>query len=243
MIAPSPIPRAPGDRVKTDKRDCRRLARLHRAGELTAIRVPTPAEEAVRDLCRARADLVDDRDRRASGSRPSCCVTPGSTARARPGPASMSAGSPFNASTSVPWTSPTATTGRCWPLARPPWVPSRQTSSPGSTATHSPARSRLAAYRGVAQLGALTLASEVCDWRRFGRATAFMGFVGLVPSEYSSGDSICRSHLTKARCERSRNSLALPSRISLFRRAGCCVSGGVGSFLAAGVQESVELVA
>jgi transposase len=102
---------------------------------------------------------------------------------------------------------------------------------------------RLAAYRGVAQLGALTLASEVCDWRRFGRATAFMGFVGLVPSEYSSGDSICRSHLTKARCERSRNSLALPSRISLFRRAGCCVSGGVGSFLAAGVQESVEVVA
>jgi transposase len=63
VIAPSLIPTAPGDRVKTDRRDCRRLARLHRAGELVAIRIPTPAEEAVRDLCRARADLVDDRTR------------------------------------------------------------------------------------------------------------------------------------------------------------------------------------
>jgi transposase len=58
VVAPSLIPRAPADRVKTDRRDCRRLARLHRAGELVAIRVPTEAEEAVRDLCRARADLV-----------------------------------------------------------------------------------------------------------------------------------------------------------------------------------------
>jgi transposase len=52
-----------GDRVKTDRRDCRRLARLHRAGELVAIRVPSEVEEAVRDLCRARADLVADRTR------------------------------------------------------------------------------------------------------------------------------------------------------------------------------------
>ena len=47
----------------TDRRDCRRLARLHRAGELTAIRVPDQAEEAVRDLCRARTDLICDRSR------------------------------------------------------------------------------------------------------------------------------------------------------------------------------------
>lgn len=63
VIAPTLIPTAPRDRVKTDKRDCRRLARLHRAGELVAIRVPTVAEEAVRDLCRARADMVIDRTR------------------------------------------------------------------------------------------------------------------------------------------------------------------------------------
>ena len=60
VIAPSLIPKAPGDKVKTDRRDCRRLARLHRAGELVAIRIPTPLEEAVRDLCRARGDMVED---------------------------------------------------------------------------------------------------------------------------------------------------------------------------------------
>jgi transposase len=63
VIAPSLIPRAPGDKVKTDKRDCRRLARLHRAGELVAVPIPTIAEEAVRDLCRTRADMVADRTR------------------------------------------------------------------------------------------------------------------------------------------------------------------------------------
>ena len=57
---------------------------------------------------------------------------------------------------------------------------------------------RLGAYRGVTRLGALTLQAEVCDWRRFGRASSVMGFVGLVPSEHSSGGSTRRGHLTKA---------------------------------------------
>jgi len=63
VIAPALIPKAAADRVKTDRRDACRLARLHRAGELVAIRVPSEAEEAVRDLCRARADVVTDRTR------------------------------------------------------------------------------------------------------------------------------------------------------------------------------------
>src|SRR4029450_3511856 len=63
VIAPSLIPRAAGDKGKTDRRDCRRLARRHPARELGAIRIPTPQEGAVGDLCRARADLVDDRSR------------------------------------------------------------------------------------------------------------------------------------------------------------------------------------
>ena len=53
-MAPSKIPRKPGDRVKTDRRDADQLARLYRAGELTAIHVPDPQDEAVRDLIRAR---------------------------------------------------------------------------------------------------------------------------------------------------------------------------------------------
>ncbi len=63
VVAPLPIPHAAGDRVKTDKRDARRLARLHRMGELTPIRVPTVAGEGVRDLCRAREDAIEDRRR------------------------------------------------------------------------------------------------------------------------------------------------------------------------------------
>ena len=63
VIAPSLVPKAAGDKVKTDKRDARRLARLHRAGELTAINIPTPDQEAVRDLGRARVDVVIERTR------------------------------------------------------------------------------------------------------------------------------------------------------------------------------------
>ena len=60
VIAPALMPRKPGDRVKTDTRDARKLAELFRAGLLTEVRPPTPAEEAVRDLCRARDDARDD---------------------------------------------------------------------------------------------------------------------------------------------------------------------------------------
>jgi len=63
VIAPSLIPTRAGDRVKTDRRDAQRLATLFRGGQLTAVRVPTTTEEAVRDLCRARADMVIDRTR------------------------------------------------------------------------------------------------------------------------------------------------------------------------------------
>jgi transposase len=61
VIAPTLIPRRAGRRVKTDRLDARNLARLHRAGELTSIRVPTLAEEALHDLVRVREDLKDDR--------------------------------------------------------------------------------------------------------------------------------------------------------------------------------------
>jgi len=53
------IPRKPGERIKTDRRDATTLARLHRAGELTPVWVPDPEHEAMRDLVRARADMVE----------------------------------------------------------------------------------------------------------------------------------------------------------------------------------------
>jgi transposase len=63
VIAPALIPRKPGERIKTDRRDARKLAELFRAGLLTEVRPPTPDEEAVRDLCRARDDVREDLQR------------------------------------------------------------------------------------------------------------------------------------------------------------------------------------
>src|SRR6266702_3571085 len=63
VIAPSLVPVAPGDKVKTDRRDARRLVRLFRAGELVTVRVPTREEEGCRDLCRLRGAAVFDRGR------------------------------------------------------------------------------------------------------------------------------------------------------------------------------------
>jgi transposase len=193
VIAPSLIPTAPGDRVKTDARDCRRLARLHRAGELVAIRIPTPTEEAVRDLCRTRADMVADRTR----------------ARHRLSKFLLRHGRIWRG-------------GVAWTQAFDRWLASQRFDEPALTTTfrhyravlevrdaqldaieddlalwqdHGPFAdqvARLAAYRGVTRLGGLTLASEVGDWRRFPRASAFMGFCGLVPSEYSSGTTTRR---------------------------------------------------
>jgi transposase len=60
VVAPSLIPRKPGDRIKTDRRDARKLAELFRAGLLTEVHAPTVADEAVRDLCRAREDAHQD---------------------------------------------------------------------------------------------------------------------------------------------------------------------------------------
>jgi len=60
VIAPSLIPKKPGDRVKTDRKDAEKIARMHRMGELTTIHVPTPAQEALRDLVRAREDANED---------------------------------------------------------------------------------------------------------------------------------------------------------------------------------------
>jgi transposase len=103
VIAPSLIPKDPGDRVKTDRRDCRRLARLHRAGELVAIRIPTRAEEAVRDLCRTGATWSRTACGPAIASASSWYATGRSGATARPGRSPMSGGCSPNGSPSRRW--------------------------------------------------------------------------------------------------------------------------------------------
>ena len=199
VVAPSLIPKAAGDRVKTDKRDARRLARLHRMGELTPIRVPSVAEEGVRDLCRARDDAIEDRRR----------------ARQRLGGMLLRHGRVWR-------------NGSAWTLRHGLWLRSQRFDDPAADATfrrylatvevrdadvaaievelrewfdHSlfhDRASRLAAYRGIDRIGALVLVAEVCDWRRFESAHRHMAFCGLVPSEYSSGNRTQRGHLTKS---------------------------------------------
>ncbi len=200
VVAPSLIPKGSSDRVKTDKRDAIRLARLHRAGELTPIRVPTPAEEAVRDLVRARADVLDDRKRMQQ----------------RLNAVLMRHGRIWRG-------------GSKWTLAHRQWIAQQVFDEPAlnrvvatyrgglaareaelaavdaELATWAAAAAPLAAtiaklgaYRGIAQLTGMTLATEVVDWRRFATARAFMGFSGLIPSEYSSGQRSRRGHITKA---------------------------------------------
>ena len=116
-----------------------------------------------------------------------------------PGRPNTSSGCSANASTRRRCTPPTPTTGRCWPPATGELAAIE--ADLAHWFTHGPftdAVARLAAYRGVAQLGALTIACEVGDWRRFATARTFMGFTGLVPSEYSSGETVRRGHITKA---------------------------------------------
>jgi len=199
VAAPSLIPRAPGDKVKTDRRDAQRLAHLLRSGDLVAIRVPTPEEEAVRDLCRARADMVEDLTR----------------ARNRLGKFLLRHGEV--------WAGATA-----WTLEHRRWLGARDfadkalsltfshymavmeereadlaatTADLGAYYTKAPfaeAVARLCCYRGVDRLGALTIAAEVCDFRRFGKAEHFAAFTGLVPCEHSSGGSVHRGPLTRS---------------------------------------------
>jgi transposase len=226
VIAPSLIPVHPATRPETDRRDCRRLARLHRAGELVCVRIPTAQEEAVRDLCRTRADMVEDLTR----------------ARNRLGKFLLRHGRPWRG-------------GSTRTHAYQAWLRSQRFDQPAMAQTFGHYLAvvevrntqldaveadlagwcgqppfdwqvaRLAAYRGVTRLGALTLAAEVADWHRFATAHAFMGFCGLVPSEYSSGNQIHRGRLTKAGNAHLRAQLAWVGLVLEAPPLGRCGTG------------------
>lgn len=200
VIAPGLIPRRPGHHVKTDRLDARNLARLHRAGELTAIRVPSPSEEAIRDLIRVREDLKEDR-RRAMQRTKAFLYRHGYKFSGR-------------------------STG--WSRAFDKWVSALRVDEPQAQCTldHLLAAVHtrqthlesvdtqidqlaitdplqhpvgiLRCFRGIDTLSAATLTAEVCDFAQFPTAPAFMAFTGLVPSEHSSGERQMRGSITKA---------------------------------------------
>jgi len=198
VVAPSLIPKGGPDRVKTDRRDSVRLALTHRAGMLTAIRVPSPAEEAVRDLARVRSAVIADR-KRAQQRLTAMLMRHGRiwrstywTAAHRAWIAAQSFGEPAQAAALAHYRAALATRETelaCIDSELAPWARRDPLAAPVG---------RLCCYRGIAELTALTLAAEVMDWRRFPSARAFMGYTGLVPSEYSSGARTWRGHITKA---------------------------------------------
>ena len=196
VAAPSKIPRAAGDRVKTDRRDAERLARLLRLGELVAVRVPEPHEEAARDLVRAREDA------RAELMR----------ARHRLSKLLLRHGLVYEAA--------------AWTLAHDAWLRRQRFDSRPlqlaleesyAAAMQAKARrdaldraivelageppfaetvGRLCCLRGVGTLTALALTVELGDWTRF-RPRALGPFLGLTPSEDSTGERRQLGSITK----------------------------------------------
>ena len=199
VVAPTMIPRRAGARVKTDRIDARNLARLHRAGELTPIRVPSSSEEALRDLVRVREDIKDDR-RKTQHRVKAFLLRQG---RRYPG-RDKGWSDKFDLwARSQRFEEPAADAAYRHYLAA---LDTRRTQLATITteievaAKHPPLDepvARLRCLRGIETLSAVTITAEVCDFRRFPGAPSFMAFTGLVPSEHSSGPSVHRGSITK----------------------------------------------
>ena len=200
VIAPSLIPVKPGDRIKTDKRDARKLVGLFRAGLLTEVHPPTQGEEALRDLSRCREDARADMGR----------------ARHRLGKMLLRRG--------IVWEGGK----KNWSQAYMKWLRTLQfdhladkrvfedyvlaiehleerlkglESALEAAAQKDPYRERVGALRcfqGIDTVTAVTVVAELHDFGRFQSPRELMGFLGLVPSEHSSSDSRRLGSITKA---------------------------------------------
>ena len=203
VIAPSLVPTKSGDRVKTDRRDAEKLARCHRAGELTAVWVPDAAHEALRDLVRAREAAKKDqlRHRHRLGK-----------FLLRHGKRPTGAGEP--------WTKKYLNWIRIHARFEEPALEATLAHYLGEVehaseriakleqaideaVKQAPAEIRavieaLQALRGVAQTTAATVVCELGSLSRFESPRQLMGYSGLVPREYSSGNRTQRGAITKS---------------------------------------------
>jgi transposase len=199
VVAPSSIPRAPGERVKTDRRDALKLARLARAGDLIAVRVPDSADEAVRDLVRAREDAVREQ-RNARHRLKALLLRNGIAYTGRsawtgghlrwlarvnlPQPAQQLAFQEYlhaiseSAARIARLEQALRDLQADWPLA--------------------PVVAALQALRGVQLIAAITLVAEIQDFWRFPSPRQLMAYLGLVPGEHSSGPKRRLGSITKA---------------------------------------------
>jgi transposase len=203
VIAPSLIPRKPGHQRKHDRYDAKQLARYYRSGELTPIRIPTEAEERVRDLVRCRTTFQRQLLRARHFvlkflTRRGLRYTTGKCHWTRAHHAWLEAiarGGVLVAEDQVVFSEY---------LALLHYVQQRRDAL-DEQIEHlavAPALATrvgwLGCFRGLNTPAAVTLATEVVEWRRFARATQLMAYVGLVPREASSADTERRGPITKA---------------------------------------------
>lgn len=198
VVAPSMVPRKSGDRIKTDRRDAEILARLERAGELTHINVPREDDEAMRDLTRGREDAV--KAQRTARQRLGAfllrygCRFPGKKTW---GPSYMR----WLADITMPHPAQQITLQEYIHAVREctervdRLTEQIQKLLPTWRMTH--VVKALQALRGVGQIVATTFVAEIGDIRRFPKPQQLMTYLGLVPSEHSSGDTVMRGSITK----------------------------------------------
>jgi transposase len=208
VVAPSLIPRKPGERVKTNRRDALTLARLHRAGELTPVWIPDPTHEAMRDLVRARTAAMEA-VRRARQQLQGFLLRHGRVFAGRktwsPAHRRWLAGLRFEHPAQQVVLQEQIDTVDEAERRRDRLEAQIRELVPGWSLA--PVVTALQAMRGVAFLSAVVLAAEVGDFRRFANPRQLMAWLGLVPSEHSSGSKVERGGITKAGNGRARRVL------------------------------------
>jgi transposase len=199
VVAPSLIPSKPGDRVKTDRRDSENLARLHRAGELTSVWVPDQEQEAIRDLTRAREDMKH-LERQA---RQRLCAFLLRHGQRYEGGKSKWTQAYWR------WLEHVKFSHRVQQTVFQEYIDSvkqqqqrvadlEQTMHEAMTDWRlAPVVESLMALRGCRLITAMTVMAELGDITRFNSPRQLMKYLGLVPSEYSSGSKTRRGGITK----------------------------------------------
>ena len=203
VVAPSLVPVKAGDRVKTDRRDAAKLARSYRAGDLTPVWVPDAAHEALRDLVRAREDAKQDQHRarhRLSkfllrhGQRPSEDVKKSWTQKYMTWiKEQVHFDQPALEATLLDYVHEVDHMAERIELLE---------KAIDQAIEKAPAEMRavieaLQALRGVAKVTAVSIVAEVGSLSRFAEPRQLMGYSGMVPSEFSSGNRIQRGQITK----------------------------------------------
>jgi transposase len=208
VVAPSLIPRKAGDQVKTNRRDAQNLAKLLRAGELTAVWVPDERHEAMRDLSRAREAAMDD----LKSKRQQVCSLllrlglhyPGKTTWGKAHLSWLGAQKLAHREQRIAFEELMLAVRQAKERAERLEQAIREAVPEWSLAKVVTA---LQAMRGIDLVAAVTVLAEIGDLSRFRSPRELMGYLGLVPSERSTGDSVKRGGITKAGNRRARRIL------------------------------------